>query len=270
MKFAAVRPILIMLAAMSLAACCEKVGRANEHTISRPAQDGGAGTGNTTNQSFSKAKKNLAGVYADHRETLYCGCRFDERKVVDRAGCGYVPARDNARARRIEWEHVVPAHAFGQSFPEWRDGHAECVDGKGKAFKGRQCARKVAVPFRYMEADMYNLYPAVGELNGERSNYSMAEIAGEERRFGRCDFEVAGRKVEPRPEVRGDIARTYMYMDAAYPGRGIISRKNRKLFEAWDKADPVEQWECERARRIARIQGNVNGAVDRACRVRGP
>jgi deoxyribonuclease I len=68
--------------------------------------------------------------------------------------------------------------------------------------------------------------------------------------------QIAGRKTEPRPDIRGDIARTYFYMNAAYPGRGIISRQNAKLFEAWDKEDPVDDWERERAQRIEQIQGN--------------
>ena len=56
-----------------------------------------------------------------------------------------------------------------------------------------------------------------------------------------------------------------MYMDWAYPGHGIISNKNRKLFEAWDKADAVDEWECERNRRIEEIQGNVNPFVKGKC-----
>jgi deoxyribonuclease-1 len=48
-------------------------------------------------------------------------------------------------------------------------------------------------------------------------------------------------KIEPRPEAKGEIARTYMYMERAYPGHGIISNKNEKLFQAWDKADPVDE-----------------------------
>jgi deoxyribonuclease-1 len=47
-------------------------------------------------------------------------------------------------------------------------------------------------------------------------------------------------------------------MDWAYPGHGIISRSNQKLFEAWNKEDPVDDWERERARRIEAIQGNRN------------
>jgi deoxyribonuclease-1 len=119
----------------------------------------------------------------------------------------------------------------------------------------------MAIPFRYMEADLYNLPPAIGEVNQLRSNYSMAMIDGEARRFGSCDLEIEDRKIEPRPDIRGDIARTYLYMDAAYPGRGVISDKNRRLFEAWDREDPVDAWERERVRRIEHLQGNTNPFV---------
>ena len=116
-----------------------------------------------------------------------------------------------------------------------------------------------------MQADIFNLYPTIGEVNGRRSNYSMGIIEGEKREFGKCDVEIKSRKVEPREEIRGEIARTYMYMDSVYPGRGIISKKNWKLFEAWHKSDPVDEWECERARRIEKIQGNRNEIVLSKC-----
>ena len=131
----------------------------------------------------------------------------------------------------------------------------------GTKFKGRKCTEKVSEEYRRMQAEMFNLYPAIGELNGRRSNYSMAIIKGEKREFGKCDVEIKNKKVEPRESIRGEIARTYIYMDSVYPGRGIISKKNRKLFDAWNKSDPVDQWECERARRIEKIQGNRNDVV---------
>ena len=191
------------------------------------------------------------------KTTFYCGCSYTD-KVIDLASCGYQPKKDAKRAKRLEWEHVVPAHAFGQSFKEWREGHPDCVDSQDRPFKGRNCARKMVKLFRLMEADLYNLQPAIGEVNGLRSNFSMEMIPGEKREFGACDVEIENKKVEPRPEVRGDIARTYMYMDKAYPGQGVISQRNRKLFEAWDQQDPVDEWERERARRIEAIQGNPN------------
>jgi deoxyribonuclease-1 len=226
-------------------------------------------TGNTTNDSFNRSKQLLhSAVYKDaaSRQDIYCGCKYDEKKDVDFNSCGYKPEKDNERAHRIEWEHAVPAEAFGQSFKEWREGHPDCVDNRGKSFKGRKCAEKVNLEYRKMQADMYNLYPAVGEVNGLRSNYSMSMIPGNQYRFGECKTKIEDRKIEPRPAVRGEIARTYFYMERAYPGHGIISGKNEKLFQAWDKADPVDEWECERASRIARIQGNINLVVDQACR----
>lgn len=218
--------------------------------------------GNTTIQSFNKSKKTLLNeVYYDHRETFYCGCPFTMKKKVIPSE-KYTPRRINKRSKRIEWEHIVPAHAFGQSFIEWREGHPDCVDRKGKAFKGRNCASKMNIQYRLMQADMYNLVPAVGEINGLRSNYSYSMIPGEKREFGNCDMEIENQKAEPAPHIRGNIARTYMYMEWAYPGHGIISKKNKKLFEAWDKADPVDEWERERSRRIEAIQGNENPFID--------
>ena len=83
--------------------------------------------------------------------------------------------------------------------------------------------------------------------------------------FGKCDVEIKSRKVEPKESIRGEIARTYLYMDSVYPDRGIISNKKQRLFESWDKSDPLDQWECERARRIEKIQGNRNEVVLRDC-----
>ncbi len=219
---------------------------------------------NTQITSFSKSKKLLQKVYKDNPFTLYCGCSFKGKKP-NLSSCGYIPKKDRKRANRIEWEHVVPAHAFGQSFSEWRNGHPKCVSKKGKKFKGRKCAQKINEEYRRMQADMFNLYPAIGEVNGRRSNYSMAIIEGEKREFGKCDVEIKSRKVEPREEIRGEIARTYMYMDSVYPGRGIISKKNWKLFDAWNRSDPVDEWECERAKRIEKIQGNKNKIVMMSC-----
>ena len=219
---------------------------------------------NTQITSFSKSKKLLLKLYKDNPVTLYCGCSFKGKKP-NLSSCGYIPKKNKKRANRIEWEHVVPAHAFGQSFSEWRNGHPKCVKKNGKKFKGRKYAGKVNEEYRRMQADMFNLYPAIGEVNGRRSNYSMAIIKGEKREFGKCDVEIKNKKVEPKESIRGEIARTYMYMDSVYPDRGIISKKNRKLLESWDQSDPVDDWECERSKKIEKIQGNRNEVVMKSC-----
>lgn len=91
-----------------------------------------------------------------------------------------------------------------------------------------------------------------------------AELPGEFLLAG-LSVKVGAGKFEPRPEAKGDVARAYLYMDQAYPGLGIVSGKNRKLFAAWSKMDPVDDWECERAGRIAAAQGRTNAVVEAEC-----
>lgn len=219
--------------------------------------------------SFEEAKKYLEKVIYSTKDTridFYCGCPYDAKKFVEPQACGYKPKHDSKRSKKIEWEHIVPAENFGHAFSEWRDGSPDCVDNKGTQFKGRKCAEKTNPQFRHMEGDMYNLVPAVGELNQLRSNYQYGMVDGEPREFGACDFEIADKIAEPRPEIRGNIARTYFYMASAYPNIKIMSDKQRKLFQAWDAEDPVDKAECDRAMQIEKIQGNKNLILESACK----
>ena len=112
---------------------------------------------------------------------------------------------------------------------------------------------------------MHNLVPAIGEVNGLRSNYPYRFIVGEKREFGTCDMEIENKTAEPPVEVRGNIARIYFYMNSAYPGMGIINDENECLFKTWDQEDPVDAWECERQGRIEALQGNKNPYVKVQC-----
>lgn len=219
--------------------------------------------GNTANDSFARAKKMLSQVYEDHRVTLYCGAQYDAQGNVTLPE-GFITPKHEKRAAKIEWEHVVPAENFGRAFDEWREGSPECVDNRGKAFKGRKCAEKVNPEYRHMQADMYNLYPAIGAVNAMRSNFNFQMLPGEESSFGSCEMKIADRKAEPPARARGQIARTYFYMQDAYP-RYKMSRQQEQLMGAWDKMYPVDQWECTRAKRIEAVQGNENRFVKEPC-----
>ena len=193
---------------------------------------------------FDDAKKFLSKHLDlfDHK-TIYCGCLV-QKKTIDLNSCGYKIQKNKNRASRLEWEHVVPAEAFGNSFVEWREGTQACVK-KGKKYKGRKCAG-TNLEFRRMEGDLYNLFPEIGELNGLRSNYSMAQLTEKVGRFGNCAVKLADRKFEPSDSAKGIVARTYMHFENRYPGRGVVSGKNKKLFEAWDKMYPITEIECKR------------------------
>lgn len=225
--------------------------------------------GNEKIESFNKAKKLLErNVYFDHRETLYCGATFDEKKQIVLPE-GFSTEKHQKRTSRVEWEHMTPAENFGRAFPEWRDGHPECVKKDGSPFKGRNCARKVNREFRFMEADLYNLAPAIGSVNAARSNKQYSELPGSSPAFGSCAAKIDGNRFEPPARAKGEVARAGLYMADAYGPRFRISDQQRNLFEAWDRMFPVTDWECTRAKRIEEIQGNENKFVKRPCIEKG-
>ncbi|WP_445620643.1 endonuclease [Kushneria sp. Sum13] len=199
--------------------------------------------------SFSTAKKIATQIHADHQRTFYCDCTYTE-DGPDLASCGYQVRKQKPRANRIEWEHIMPAYDFGRQRQCWQDG-------------GRRNCRSNDPVFRRAEADLVNLVPSVGEVNGDRSNmrYGMVTSA-DAYQYGQCSAKVSfkERTFQPPAEVRGNIARTYWYMRDTY-GTSISSQQQR-LFEAWAKADPVDDWERLRNQRITAIQGSGNPYVE--------
>ena len=209
-----------------------------------------------TQQNFNNAKTNLVKTYKSNPEqtTFYCGCEFvfnDKKGVVDFSKCGYVPRKNQTRAERLEWEHVMPAENFGRHLQCWRNG-------------GRKECKK-DVTFNAMEGDLHNLQPAIGEVNGDRSNYRYSQFTKEFTQYGQCQSAVdfKNRKFQPRDEIRGMIARTYFYMRDTYNIN--LSDSESKLMTAWNEMYPPEGWECERNKQIERIQGNDNKFITEKC-----
>lgn len=201
-----------------------------------------------TPKSFSSAKRVISKIYSQNPVSFYCNCKYYSIKgklKTDFNSCGYTPRKNAKRAARIEWEHVVPAWWLGHQRQCWQNG-------------GRRNCRKTDPVFRKAEADIMNLVPAVGEVNGDRSNYRFGMIEGEARRYGQCDMEIdfKRRVAEPTADRRGDIARTYFYMSKKYNIK--ISSSQKKLFNAWNKQDPESGWEKKRNKMIAVINNESN------------
>lgn len=248
----------LLAACLVLAACGEDTQKSEPRK-----QQAVEARGNTREESFKDAKRALERrVYFDHRVTIYCGAAFDADGNVTPPP-GFAVRKHQARAGRIEWEHAVPAENFGRAFVEWREGHPDCVDRRGP-FKGRKCAERVNREYRLMQADMYNLYPAIGAVNALRSNDSYGMLPGAPSACGSCSVKVADGRMEPPDAARGSLARSTKYMAWAY-ARFRLSDQQARLMDAWDATHPVDAWECERARRIEAVQGNENPFVKRLC-----
>lgn len=195
-------------------------------------------------------------VYLDQASSsmgeLYCGCKWTwvgkSGGRIDASSCGLQDRKQTNRAERTEWEHIVPAWTFGHQRQCWQEG-------------GREHCVKDDPVFQAMEADLFNLYPSVGEVNGDRSNFNYGMASGVAPQYGQCktkiDFDQ--RAAEPRDEVKGLVARTTFYMFDRYNLN--MSRQQQQLLMAWDKQFPVTSWELERNKRIAAIMGHANPFV---------
>ena len=212
-------------------------------------------------QSFREAKRLLKKIYTTKLEakTFYCGCDINTQSKKWKpllSACGYKVRKQPKRASRIEWEHIVPAWEFGHQLQCWKKV------GKNSA---RKNCTKTNKNFNLMASDLHNLVPAIGEVNGDRSNYRFSQWNGKPTQYGQCrvlvDFK--GRKVQPSPASRGAIARTYLYMNQTYDYR--LSKQQLNLFKAWNNSYPVGKFECQRDKVIAAYQGNHNPFVQRGC-----
>lgn len=208
--------------------------------------------------SFRQAKKQLSKIYQteDTPQSFYCGCdiRIKGKKLVpDLPSCGFQVRKQPRRANRIEWEHLVPAWEFGHQRQCWQQG-------------GRKnCARKDKL-FKTFEGDMHNLVPAIGEVNGDRSNFRFGMItSAKHASYGQCEMKVdfKQRLAEPPAARRGAIARAYFYMAEKYDL--AISRKQRKLFKAWAHQYPPGEEECRIHAKVALTQGDQNPFVAEQC-----
>ncbi|EAH5802866.1 endonuclease [Campylobacter coli] len=176
-------------------------------------------------KSFEESKKELVKFYNDLGSSywydFYCQAPFKVNKK----------GKINQRIKRIEWEHIMPAQNFGKHLPCWKEG-------------GRKACKNDPT-FAKMEADKQNLVPAIGEINGDRSNFRYAEAPTNLKytQYGNCkvytDFKA--KRFYPANYSKDWIARSYLYMSKTYNIR--LSDQERKLMEAWDKQYPMDEKE---------------------------
>lgn len=171
-------------------------------------------------QSWSAAKKAAQErwISAGADTTLYCGCRWEPntRTGGGKIGpnCAITEWSDARRLTWVEWEHIVPA--------SWLASHMQCwQDPKSipacNGLSGRQCCEQHDPIAQRRLFDIDNLAPTVGAANAARSNEPYGIIAGENRPFGRCDFESNRSVTEPRAEIRNWLADRTILILNRYP-----------------------------------------------------
>lgn len=139
-----------------------------------------------------------------------------------------------------------------------------------------------------MYTDINHLYPTDGKVNGQRSNHPFGECANGTTlssvngvkalgKLGSSTFPgYSGTVFEPADEYKGDFARTYFYMAAAYnsnistwhsdmlAGNAYPAYKSWavELLLKWHRQDPVSEKERKRNDAVYKAQGNRNPFID--------
>lgn len=210
------------------------------------------------NRTFRETKQLARQIWADHRESFYCGCRFDKHLKVIQQSCDF-HSFNTFRAKRIEWEHLVPVSWMAYGRDCWQK--SSCFNSKGRQYGGRNCCEKTDAAFKKMYNDLHNLVPAIGEVNKLRAHYPFVDrlpnIYSKDI-ISLCHMVIdeKSHKVLPPKQSKGVIARAHLYMAKVYgvklKGQQIIQ------YHRWSREYPPSDWEIEWNKRIARIDGSNN------------
>ena len=139
-----------------------------------------------------------------------------------------------------------------------------------------------------MYSDAFHLYPTDGKVNGQRSNFPFGECSGGSTlpssggvqplgKLGTSTFSgYSGKVFEPDDQYKGDFARTYFYMAAAYNDRistwssdmmagnsyPVYTTWAVNLLLKWHRQDQVSNKETTRNDAVYAYQKNRNPFID--------
>lgn len=137
-------------------------------------------------------------------------------------------------------------------------------------------------------SDAYHLYPTDGKVNGQRSNYPFGECEGGSSlaangsvkplgRLGTSTFPgYTGKVFEPDDQYKGDFARSYFYLAAAYNDKiggwssDMLAGNSYPVYKTWAvnlllkwcRQDPVSDKETKRNDAVSSFQKNRNPFID--------
>ena len=177
------------------------------------------------------------------------------------------------------------------STKRWTPGREKCGNYK---YVGDCINREHSFPKSWfndakpMYSDAFHLYPTDGKVNGQRSNFPYGECAGGTTlpsngginalgKLGKSTFAgYSGTVFEPVDEYKGDFARSYFYMAAAYNDKisswhsDMLAGNKYPCFSTWavnlllkwHRQDPVSQKELDRQEAVYASQKNRNPFID--------
>jgi len=117
----------------------------------------------------------------------------------------------------------------------------------------RQC-KKTSDQYNRIMSDLHNIVPADSYLTFKLQHSIFGDL-DESAPIIRGELRKRDQIISPPADIKGDIARTILYMHTKYQ---LPLLMNFSLLAIWDKNDPPSQNEIAQNLKIAKIQGNEN------------
>ena len=161
----------------------------------------------------------------------------------------------------MRWIQVVPDTFYGRNMVCMKE--QICVNEfTGKRFGSPMCCRRIDEKYQQMEAGLFNLIPVVSEI---AENYQGRVFGVVKKPIIPVEtVKVDDAYLEPSDEVKGDIARVYLYMVERY---GLqLSLEQKEIFYRWHRLDAVDERECALAKIIMKVQNRRNRLITEGCK----
>lgn len=132
----------------------------------------------------------------------------------------------------------------------WIKDHLQCGTK-------RQC-NKNSPQYSKIMSDLHNIVIADAYLEFKRKNATYGDLE-DENPIIKCDIRKSLYTIEPPDKIKGDIARTIFYMHQQYE---LPITMSYSLLLLWHQADPPDEAEKSRNKKIFEIQGNENPFIN--------
>lgn len=238
-----------------------------------------------------------AGAYAAEPAGYYDDCEGLYGQSLLKGLCGVVASHTTVSYDGL-WDlytstDVRPNGTIWDMYStkEWTPGRNKCGNYKNV---GDCYNREHSFPKSWfnekspMKSDAFHVYPTDGKVNGQRSAHPYGECSGGTTlpssgnvkalgKLGACTFPgYSGTVFEPDDEYKGDFARTYFYMAAAYNNQissfsspmlagnsfPVYKEWAINLLLKWHRQDPVSSKEINRNDAVYARQKNRNPFID--------
>lgn len=248
--------------------------------------------------TFAACSAAVCGMQAEAPAGYYASCEGKTGKALLQALCDVVGPHTNVGYDGL-WEVYEKSDVRDNgtlwdmySTKEWPRNFKQCGNYK---LVGDCVNREHSFPKSWwgggkkvQYSDAYHLYPTDGKVNGQRSNLPFGECEGGKvlasngnvRPLGRAGTSTfpgySGTVFEPDDMYKGDFARTYFYMAAAYNDEignwdsPMLAGNNYPAYTTWavdlllkwTRQDPVSQKETDRNEAVSGFQHNRNPFID--------